>query len=145
MLDSRCLSPGHKMQNIQSSTYTTRIIIMRKRLKAGHTSFDGDMGVPEYEYYMVIRGYPAIIVPVKSDLKVIGAGQIDRGDFVLTMPYKKQADGGLLLREKDIVTDMGNPRKKLLVICSHDPADTHLQICADLQDGVVSEDLARQG
>jgi hypothetical protein len=145
MLDSRILDSNRRMQSVNSTVYSTKVIVMRRVDKAPSDPYGGIAGTPDYEYELVVRGYPAMISPVHNDLQAMPTGQIAKGDFTLCAPYKRMADGGLLIRERDVIIDMHNPGKKKLVLYALDPGGTHVQIVAGLQDGVVEEDLDRQG
>lgn len=141
MLDSRFLSLPWKMQPIPSAAANSRVIVKRKRLKPGHDLHDGLIGTNEYEWFTVVRGWPCSIVPPhKGDLVTLPPGATERGDFILTSQYKMESDDGLLIRTRDVIIDMQNSLK-MLVLWAYDPGNSHLHIVAGLQFGVVNENL----
>ena len=144
MLDSRLLGSSRKPQQMSSDMYTTRIIIMRKRLVGLSDPFEGDLGENLIEYEPVVRGYPASIVTKKQELGMMPTGQTEKSEFVLICPYRQMKDGMLIIRERDIVIDMGT-QQRLIVLWSHDPMNTKVQLVAGVEFGTVNHDLDRQG
>jgi hypothetical protein len=144
MLDSRYLSSNRRPQALATDFYTTRIIIMRKKIVGLSDPFSGDMGENEIEFDPVVRGWPASIAPVHEDTKMAKAGQTVKASYVLTCPYRATRDGQLLVRERDIVIDMSN-QQRLLVVWAHDPMNTRTHIVAGVEFGTVNYDLDRQG
>jgi hypothetical protein len=142
-LDSRFLTNFPRPQPLSASFYPTKIIVMRKALQAGHTLFDGPLGVNVTQYNLVVRGWPGGIVPRSSQLINLPQGQTELGDHLLTTQYRRMQDGGLLIRERDVITDM-KTGVQYLVLWSHDPMDTGIQITAGLQSGVVAASLSEQ-
>lgn len=144
MLDSRYLSPGKQFQGLPASFYTTRVIIMRKKIVGLNDPFSGEFGENEIEYTPVLRGWPASIAPVHEDTKMSMAGQTVKASYILTCPYRITKDGALVVRDRDIVIDMST-RNKYLVTWSHDPMNTRVSIVAGLEYGTINNDLDRQG
>lgn len=144
MLDSRFLAVGKRPQPMSSDMYTTRVIIMRKKLAGLSDPFEGDLGENQIEYDPIVRGWPASIAPMSEDTVMTKAGQTDRASYVLLCPYRQMKDGGLILRERDIVVDM-QTGQKMLVVWSQDPMNTRVQIVAGVEYGTINSDLDRQG
>ena len=144
MLESRQISTPGTLQPMMSVVYTSRILVMRKRLVPTKDEFSGDLGENPIQYFQAARGWPALITSQATELEFLLAGQTDRGDFTLTCPWKKMSDGKLLIRERDIIIDMES-KVRFLVLWSYDPMNAHTQIRAALQSGVVNDDLETQG
>lgn len=144
MLQSRHLSCGPNTQVVSSELYTSIIIVMRKQVKPLTEEFDGDFGSNQIEYVSVARGWPASIISNKTEVEFIPPGQTERGDYLLVCPWKQMQDGKLLIRERDIIIEMGSGLRHL-VLWSYDPLNIHQQIVAAIQFGVVNENLEVQG
>lgn len=144
MLDSRFLHSGRRTQPQASDFYTTRIIIMRKKLVGLSDPFEGEMGENLIEYDPIVRGWPASIAAKKQDLAMMPAGQTEKAEYVLTCPYRRMKDGMLLLRERDIIIDMST-QQRLIVLWSHDPMNTMTHIVAGVEYGTVNHNLDAQG
>ena len=144
MLDSRFLSSGRHPQGISSDMYTTRIIIMRKRLVGLSDLFEGEIGENLIEYDPIVRAYPATIATKKQELAMMPAGQTEKSEYILLCPYRRMKDGGLIIRERDIIIDMST-QQRLIVLWSHDPINTKVQIMAGVEYGTVNQNLDEQG
>lgn len=144
MLDSRFLSATRRPNALPSDFYTTRIIVMRKKLVGLSDPFEGELGENLIEYDPIVRGWPASIAPVSEDTAMMAAGQTEKASFILTCPYRLMKDGMLLIRERDILIDMSN-QQRLLVVWSHDPMNTKVHIVAGVEYGTVNHNLDAQG
>ena len=138
-MDSRIICAHPRLQQLGSSIYTTKIIILRKRLKPGTEEFSGPMGSNPIEYVPIMRNWPAAIAHARHDLEMMPVGQTEKGDWRMVCPFKKSADGKLLIRERDIIIDMVT-KQKMLVIWSEDPLNSGLHIYAGLEYGVLDRD-----
>jgi len=144
MLDSRMVFASPRIQSTGSSWDNTRVLIYRKQLAAGHVLNDGPMGTNVFAWIIVYNGWPCSIVAGNSEMAFIPEGQSERGDYTLKCQYRRSADGGLFIRERDVIVDLSNrdPNfNKMLVLWSHDPANYHSHILAGLKYGPINEDI----
>ena len=144
MLESRYMSANRKFQGVRSEFYTTTVTVLRKVVADGHTEFDGSLGDSDIRYRIVTKNYPASIVHKVAELKTVGAAETEKGDYILTAPFKMLSDNKLLIRSRDIVVDMSN-QDQYYVLHSEDPMHTRIQIQAKLELGTTTVNIEDQG
>lgn len=145
MLDSRFLSPG-RFNALPSHAYNTKVTIYHKRLKVLHEEHDGRLGEDEKEWVVVARRWPVSLVPEGErggDTPVYPAGEAAQGRYVLTCPFRRLQDNGLIVRERAIVVEESTGRR-FKVLWADDPGNSRTQIVAKLEFGNVTEDLENQ-
>jgi len=112
---------------------------MRKTLAKDDNGnvFIGPEGTTVPTWNQIVYGLPAAITNVNGDLQYVPTGQMERADFRMVCAFKQLTDGTLIIKERDIIIDLGNG-SQYEVLFSHDPMNTRLQIIAWLRYGTTT-------
>ena len=141
MLENMYLSPWNRPREVHTTMFYNKVTIKRRVL----SNTKGAFGEPQYTYATIVAGWPCAISDVNSHTsEYLPAGQTEIASYILDCKYWRQHDGGLIVRERDIVIDQ-ETGAMYEVLWSHDPSNTKVQITATMREGTLNAaNLAEQ-
>ena len=142
MLDSRVLGVGTRFHGLPGAFYTTTINVFRPTATGGSPN-SGFLGEPtasgQVTMTQIAVNYPAtIFTPKTSVLTQTDAGLTEKATYRMVCPFLRFAvaplAGTLVVQARDVIVN-NKSGERFLVINSHDPSDTRVEIMADLEQG----------